>query len=366
MWFEDFFASRYDLPMSDSTVVIPHSSPVSTVVLGASTPGLRLFSKIFAVLVGGLILMGALVTSHDAGLAVPDWPTSYGENMFLYPPSKWKGIIFYEHFHRLYASVVGMLTIVLVVWTLRVEKRRWVKMFTCAALLAVIIQGLLGGMTVLYLLPTAISSAHGVLGQTFFICSLIIAYSHSKEFISLRQESLTTQQRSFVSALLPWVLTIIGLVYLQLIVGAVMRHSGAGLAFVDFPTHAGRWMPVFSDQVLERANQLRTMYHLPPVEKFPLFFHALHRAIAYLILIAVYLVSWRTIKSSLCPPVLRTAAFLITVIVSLQLILGIATVASVRSPWVTSVHVLGGALLLAFSVFFALRNWVLPKSSSGS
>lgn len=246
----------------------------------------------------------------------------------------------------------------LVVWTLRVEQRRWVKVFTAAALGAVIVQGMLGGMTVLYQLPTAVSSAHGVLGQTFLVCAVIIAYSHSREVISLASAPLAAEQRIFVRSQYSLTLTIIGLIYAQLIIGAIMRHSGAGLAFVDFPTHAGHWMPTFTDQALEKANQLRTIYHLVPIEKFHMFFHALHRCFAYLILAAVYFVSWRVIKSAECPALLKSSAFVVTVIVSLQLMLGIATVASVRSPWVTSIHVLGGAMLLFWSLF-ALRAWAM-------
>lgn len=341
------------------SITADEAPAISALRVEPSTQKLRIFSKVFALLVGGLILMGALVTSHDAGLAVPDWPTSYGENMFLYPPSKWKGIIFYEHFHRLYASVVGMLTVVLVAWTLLVEKRRWVKIFTCAALAAVIIQGLLGGLTVLYRLPTAVSSAHGVLGQTFFVCALIIAYSHSLELGALRRENFSAEARLFVRHHYSWALCIVAMVYIQLIIAAIMRHSGAGLAFVDFPTHAGSWIPAFGAEALEKANQLRTIYHLPPVESFHLFFHALHRVMAYLILPAIYHLSWRMIKAPECPSILKTSGFILTAIVSIQLMLGIATVASIRSPWVTSIHVLGGALLLAFSVFCTLRVWAI-------
>jgi cytochrome c oxidase assembly protein subunit 15 len=330
---------------------------------GYSSRGLMVFSRVFAFVVGGLILMGALVTSHDAGLAVPDWPSSFGENMFLYPPSKWKGIIFYEHFHRLYASVVGLLTIVLVVWTLKVDRRRWVKLFSLLALGAVIIQGLLGGLTVIYLLPTAVSSAHGILGQTFFVLSLIIAFSHSFELRSLTQKSFSVAERATGHALFRMLIGILTLVYLQLFVAAVMRHSGAGLAYVDFPTFAGQWLPRFTIDELARANELRTLYRLSPVELFHLVFHALHRLLAYVILIVVYMASWRVIKKHDCPDILKSTFFLLSVIVSLQLMLGIATVASVRSPWVTSFHVLGGALLLVFSALGAVRAWVISRKA---
>src|SRR6476646_6654250 len=112
-----------------------------------------------------LILAGSLVTSHDAGLSVPDWPTSYGWNMFTFPPSMWVANIFYEHGHRLIASSVGFLTIILAVWLWLKEPRRWVRWLGVTALGTVIAQGLLGGLTVLFFLPAAISTAHAGLAE---------------------------------------------------------------------------------------------------------------------------------------------------------------------------------------------------------
>src|SRR5262250_1599001 len=107
---------------------------------------LHWFSRFVAACTVLLILAGSLVTSHDAGLSVPDWPTSYGWNMFTFPPSMWVANIIYEHGHRLIASSVGFLTIVLASWLWAVEKRRWLKRLGLAALGAVILQGLLGGL----------------------------------------------------------------------------------------------------------------------------------------------------------------------------------------------------------------------------
>src|SRR5206468_12891792 len=108
----------------------------------------------FAVVLAGatflLICAGGMVTSTDSGLSVPDWPTTYGQNMFTFPYSKWVGGIFYEHSHRLIASSVGFLTIGLTVWLVIGDRRRWLKWLGVFALLAVIAQGVLGGLTVKY------------------------------------------------------------------------------------------------------------------------------------------------------------------------------------------------------------------------
>src|SRR5687767_16031906 len=106
-----------------------------------------------------------MVTSTDSGLAVPDWPNTYGEFMFSFPYDKWVGGIFYEHGHRLIATTVGFLTIVLAVWTWKVERRRWMRRLGFIALGAVILQGVLGGLTVLLLLPAAVRSEERRVGK---------------------------------------------------------------------------------------------------------------------------------------------------------------------------------------------------------
>src|SRR5574341_484284 len=117
-----------------------------------------------------LIVAGALVTSNEAGLAVPDWPLSYGS---LTPP--WVGNIRYEHGHRMVATFVGLLTVCLAVWLWRREPRRWVRRLGLAALLAVIVQGLLGGITVLFFLPPPVSISHACLAQAFFSVTVALA-----------------------------------------------------------------------------------------------------------------------------------------------------------------------------------------------
>src|SRR5438477_5657271 len=106
-------------------------------------PALHRIAVLTACATFPLIFMGGLVTSHQAGMSVPDWPNSYGYNMFLFPPRFWVGGILYEHTHRLMATVVGFLSIVLAIWAWRVEKRAWVRRLAYGVLGAVIFQGVL-------------------------------------------------------------------------------------------------------------------------------------------------------------------------------------------------------------------------------
>src|SRR5271166_6793452 len=146
---------------------LPHGRSVEQEhVLTSSTVPYNQAHHRFAVFLAGatlaLIVLGALVTSNDAGLSVPDWPTSFGS---LYKIPKLVGGVKFEHTHRMIAQGAGLLTIILAVWTWRSEKRRWLRILALAALGTVIVQGILGGLTVLFYLPPAVSSAHAALAQ---------------------------------------------------------------------------------------------------------------------------------------------------------------------------------------------------------
>src|SRR5208282_6663820 len=139
---------------------------------------IRRYTKFLCVLSLFLILLGALVKSTESGLSVPDWPTTYGRFMFAYPLNKMAGGIKYEHTHRMLASIVGLLTLILTIWLLRFKDMPvWIKRLGIFAFLTVVLQGVLGGLTVLFFLPVWLSTFHGVLAQTFFLIVIFIAYS---------------------------------------------------------------------------------------------------------------------------------------------------------------------------------------------
>jgi cytochrome c oxidase assembly protein subunit 15 len=277
-----------------------------------------------------LVLAGSLVTSTGSGLAVPDWPTTYGENMFLFPPSKWVGGILYEHGHRLIASGVGFLTIVLAAWLWIADPRRWMKRLGLAALGAVILQGLLGGLTVLFFLPTAISTAHAGLAQIFFclVVSIALFTSHGwnrgagqVDDAALRRLTATTT----------------ALVYAQILLGATMRHSEAGLAIPDFPFMFGGLVPDHWDS--------KIAIH---------FAHRLGALVVVAAIVAVCARVWRHYKAE--RTLMRPASLLVALVV-VQVTLGAMTVLSGRAVWINSLHVVGGALVLTTSLILTLRSW---------
>jgi cytochrome c oxidase assembly protein subunit 15 len=167
-----------------------------------------------------LLIAGALVTSNDAGLSIPDWPLAYGS---LHPPMV--GGIRYEFTHRVIATCVGFLTIGLAAWLYRAEKRTWMRWMGWAALGGVIAQGILGGMTVRMFQPPPVSAAHATLAQLFFSTVVAIAVFTSSwwngEF-----EEIDDPGSPRVRTLVVWTLAA---VFLQLILGAAFRHKGFGI-----------------------------------------------------------------------------------------------------------------------------------------
>jgi cytochrome c oxidase assembly protein subunit 15 len=170
-----------------------------------------------------LIVAGALVTSHDAGLSVPDWPTSFG-SLYKIPPMV--GGVQYEHTHRMIAEFTGLAIIVMAVWTQRVEKRRWMRILGWTALAAVVGQGILGGITVLDLLPWAVSTAHATLAQMIFCIVIAMALFTSRSWL---QDEPPLPERDLAPSTPTLATFAAACVWVQLILGAAFRHSGIKL-----------------------------------------------------------------------------------------------------------------------------------------
>lgn len=305
-------------------------------------PGLRIYTKLTAASTLFLIFAGAMVTSTDSGLAVPDWPLSYGQWM---PPMV--GGIFYEHGHRMIAAMVGFMTLVQAFWLQFREPKRTVRILGWIALLAVIVQGLLGGLTVLFLLPTAISVSHAALAELFFCLNVTIALMTSASWS--RWSDAAPESRHYRLEL--WSKILVGTVYVQIVVGAIMRHLGAGLAIPDFPLAFGRLVPPLTSAGLV-AN----------------FGHRLGAVVVSAVVATVAVLAWRSIRS-----MVRRLSGLLVVLLMTQVTLGAYTVWSGKHPLITSFHVMTGASILAVSLLIALsahgagqRESVTASSEEGS
>lgn len=293
-----------------------------------------------------LILVGSLVTSTGSGLAVPDWPLSYG---MLFPPMV--GGILYEHGHRMVAAAVGLLVVVqALVFTWR-EPRRWLRVLAWAAVAAIVAQGVLGGLTVLFLLPDPISIAHAVLAQSLAMLLVLIAYAQSREWERrAREPAPAAGERPLwpVAAALPAV------VFLQLVAGALMRHTDAGLAIPDFPLMGGSLLPRFDDRMLAAINADRFALRLPPAGMAQVIVHFLHRLGAAVTLIAVVAVNVAVRRRG--RTAVRRLLAGVNALVLVQAALGALTVLTARSPLMASLHVVTGAGLFALTLLCLLRS----------
>ena len=301
---------------------------------GGENRGLHRFALFTACCTAFLIFVGGLVTSTESGLAVPDWPLSYG---MFFPPMI--GGIFYEHGHRMVASFVGFLTVILAVWTWLKEKRAWVRWLSVAALGAVILQGILGGLTVLFLLPTPISMTHACLAQTFFCLTIAIAlftspgWKHGLPLVKPREEIVPIQTLCAMTTTA---------IYLQLILGALMRHTKSGLAIPDFPLAFGRIIPPFtSDKIV---------------------IHFAHRVGALIVMAMIVWTFSRIARLYSDHRLLFRPALTMLILVAIQITLGALTVWTAKGVIPTTTHVATGALVLGTSVLLTLRAFAMATA----
>ncbi len=281
----------------------------------------------FAVLTAGatfvLLFVGGLVTSTGSGLAVPDWPLSFG---MVFPPMQ--GGVLFEHGHRLAATAVGCLTVVLALWTVVGEPRPGVRALGLLALLAVVLQGVLGGVTVLYKLPLAVSVTHACLAQAFFCLTVALALLTGPGWATAAPRDVSPRVARLAAATT-------GVVFAQLVLGALMRHMGAGLAIPDFPLAFGRLVP-----------PLATPY---------ITVHFAHRVGALAVALAVALTVTGVLRDPAAGSSLRRPAFLAATLVTVQVALGASVIWSRRAVLPTTTHLVVGAALLATCLVLALR-----------
>jgi len=276
------------------------------------------------------------------------------------------GGIFYEHTHRMIASVIGFLTVVAAFWLWKREERKWVRILGLIALGAVIAQGVLGGLTVLFLLPTAISVSHAALAQSFFCIMAALALVTSAWW---RAPKPTLEEPSHGLSIVKLSLLSAGLVYIQLILGALMRHTNSGLAVPDFPLAYGQIIPSLTPEALAGYNDILIRSEIRifadgPVTASQVLIHMLHRLGAVLVSISVIWTSARLFKLSSVSKRMSRFGYLLLGILLLQISLGALTVLSRKPVDITTAHVATGALLLVTSVvlcFHAVKVFGWPS-----
>jgi len=287
-----------------------------------------------------LIFAGGLVTSTGSGLAVPDWPLSFGQ---VFP--RMEGGVLFEHGHRMIAAAVGLLTVVLCVWLLRAEPRRWVRGLGMAALVAVVLQGLLGGLTVLLRLPDATSIAHAGLAQAFLCIVFAIAVVTRPSWMTDgrtdgqtdRQPDGRTDGGSGPASGAARALTLATLlaVYAQMLLGAVVRHTGAGLVIPTFPLANGRLWPHIDSSFV--AWQMA------------------HRVGALVVTVLAVTTVVHVLRRFAGEARLRRAALALVAVLSWQILLGALTIWTAKAVIPTTLHVVSGAVLLVCALLLAMR-----------
>lgn len=304
---------------------------------------LHYFSLLVAASTAVLIFAGGLVTSTGSGLSVPDWPNTYGWFMFTFPLEKMVGGIFYEHSHRLIASTVGFLILVLAFWLGRTEPRWWVRRLGYLALAAVIVQGLLGGITVLWYLPEPISISHASLAQIVFCLTAAIALFTSPGWKRGYAAPATggragarrpaggdrrLQQIAVVTT---------ATIYVQIVVGATMRHLGAGLAIPDFPFAFGQLIPPHWDTGIA--------------------IHFAHRVGALIVTTLIVATTAHVFYHHPRRGELVRSSIALLALLTIQITLGALTVLSGKHHIINSLHVVTGGAVLVTSLVLTLRAW---------
>ncbi len=296
---------------------------------------LHRFATICAIATFILIFVGGLVTSTGSALAVPDWPLAYGH---LVP--KLVGGVRFEYGHRVVAGVVVLLTIILALWTAMVERRSWVRRTAYTAAGLIVLQAILGGITVLYLLPLPVAVAHAGTAQALFCLMVAMALFTNPKFGAGPQLDRYIERPRLAG--LATITTAI--IYIQILIGAVMRHLGAGLAIPDFPTSFGHVMPPFIAVGID--------------------VNFAHRCGAVLVSIFVLWTATRVFsryrdRLELVRPALLLIALLLT-----QISLGAMTIWSGRAVLPTTAHVAIGAAVLATSLALTIRVRALCRLAS--
>ena len=301
-----------------------------------------------------LICIGGLVTSNEAGMSVPDWPNTYGYNMFFFPWQDWVGGIFYEHSHRLVASGVGVLITLLAVG-LCFQERVWLRWMGGVVPVFVLLEGTIGGLRVV-LSEDQLGILHGCLAQLLFVSVSLIALFTSRWWIE--PQSATTPPK--------WTgrtLAICGLIFCQLMIGATMRHQHAGLSISDFPLAYGQVWPKTDPASVDEYNLERLKHHANAKATTALYINMqmAHRVGAVLITVAILAAAAAIWLAPGTAPILRRWSAVWVGLVFVQFLLGACTIWTNKAADVATTHVAVGALTLVLGALLTAMSWRLQS-----
>jgi heme a synthase len=352
------FVGPSSFDVSLKAVPLP-TSETAAVADRRHTKWLNRFAWLTCVATLLLICSGGMVTSKGVGLAVPDWPTTFGYNMFLFPVSKWVGGILFEHTHRLMGSLVGFLTIILVVWLWLSEDRQWVCILGVIALAGVIVQGILGGLRVT-MMKDEIGIFHACVAQAFLGLLVVIALVTTNFWRALANRYFDSQKFASIKAL---AIAVTIAIYAQLALGAAMRHQHRDLAIFDFPTVNGAWIPNTSATALAKINAWRDARGFSDVTAFQIWLQMAHRFLAFLIAIAVVAFCLRVWRDMPGFAALKRLSIFWVVLVACQIALGAWTIWSNKAADIATAHVALGAVMLSFGVSISAICWRVVAAS---
>ena len=283
-----------------------------------------------------LLFLGSVVHATESSLACPDWPTCFGTMM-----PELEGGVFWEHLHRLVAGGL-MLMFGLATWYAHKEsgERRWLFRAALAGCALLVVQAVFGGLTVIYRLPDAVSTTHLTLALGFLTLAVVLSTAASP---ARRSEPPLAAEAS--STLRRWGGIAAGAVFVQSVVGGIVRHTDSGMACPDFPTCLGQWVP--------------------PLETHFVAIHFTHRVLGVLATAAVLVLAWRLRQAGAPARVMRIAGLAVG-LVAAQFTLGVVSVSSILAVIPVSLHTLGAAALLAVLSHLVSLGFLHSSTSAGT
>lgn len=338
---------------------------------GGPGPGraLHRFAVAWVITTFVLVILGGTVTSRGAGLSVPDWPTTYGYPMFRVPWTMWigRGGVFWEHAHRLLGSLVGLMTLVVVVWLWwSPNDRPWLRWLAIVTALLVVVQGIMGGLRVTEG-STALAIVHGVAAQLFLGATVWIAAATGSRWGGAVAGDHGNRSNRFSAGLRRLGLILVAVMIFQLILGASMRHTGARLAIPDFPSAYGQWVPPLTQVAIDAAiddhpYEQFTQYYTPRQVGL----HFAHRLWALAVLVvAVGFITKLSIQGGVDPR-LRVPVIAVIGLLLFQLALGASVIwtgGSQVNHDVATLHQATGAALLATVILLVIRVHVFHQAA---